>query len=311
MLGRGLPASKSLLSVARHAFKANTICDRQCLRHFSGSSNAVSYGYNNNRSRASRSIISPQKLVPSSGGNTGGFQRRSMFIQTATTPNEDALQFIPGVPVLGSENGGDSKSSGNDRSSSSSMRTLEFTSPREGLKSPLATRLFAIDGVRGVMFGSDFVTVRKDSDSPWQLMKPDIYAAIMDHFSSGKPLVRPDSGDAHSSASKDSMDISEHDSDTVAEIKELLESRIRPSIQEDGGDLDFVSFNEGTGVVKIRLRGACRGCASSTVTLKHGVEGMLSYYIPEVTGVEEVSDELEEQAKKEFEKLESHLNEKD
>ncbi|KAJ1893712.1 hypothetical protein LPJ81_005319 [Coemansia sp. IMI 209127] len=220
-----------------------------------------------------------------------------MFIQTTTTPNEDALQFIPGVPVLGNDN-------------TSSMRTVEFTSPREGLKSPLATRLFAIDGVRGVMFGSDFVTVRKDSDCPWQLMKPDIYAAIMDHFSSGRQLIRSDGEDSHTAA-QDSMNINEHDSDIVAEIKELLESRIRPSIQEDGGDLDFVSFNEGTGVVKIRLRGACRGCASSTVTLKHGVEGMLSYYIPEVTGVEEVADELEEQAKKEFEKLESHLNSKD
>ncbi|KAJ1662979.1 hypothetical protein EV178_005390 [Coemansia sp. RSA 1646] len=224
-----------------------------------------------------------------------------MFIQTATTPNEDALQFIPGVPVLGSKD---------SDSNSSSMRTIEFTSPREGLKSPLATRLFAIDGVRGVMFGSDFVTVRRDSDCPWQLMKPDIYAAIMDHFSSGRPLIRSDGGDSHT-ATQDSMNISEHDSDIVAEIKELLESRIRPSIQEDGGDLDFVSFNEGTGLVAIRLRGACRGCASSTVTLKHGIEGMLSYYIPEVTGVEEVADELEEQAKKEFEKLESHLNSKD
>ncbi|KAI9502311.1 HIRA-interacting protein 5 [Coemansia spiralis] len=214
-----------------------------------------------------------------------------MFIQTATTPNEDALQFIPGVPVLGGEEG-------------SSKRTVEFTSPREGLKSPLATRLFAVDGVRGVMFGGDFVTVRKDPDCPWQLMKPDIYAAIMDHFSSNRPLLREEDSGAQQ---KDSMDVGEHDSDIVAEIKELLESRVRPSIQEDGGDLDFVSFNEGTGVVRIRLRGACRGCASSTVTLKHGVEGMLSYYIPEVTGVEAVSDELEEQANKEFAKLESQL----
>ncbi|KAJ2243069.1 hypothetical protein GGH97_003689 [Coemansia sp. RSA 475] len=103
------------------------------------------------------------------------------------------------------------------------------------------------------------------------------------------------------------MNVGEHDSEIVSEIKELLESRVRPAIQEDGGDLDFVSFNEGTGVVKIKLRGACRGCASSSVTLKHGVEGMLSYYIPEVTGVEDVGDELETQAKKEFNKLEAEL----
>ncbi|KAJ1725766.1 hypothetical protein LPJ53_000027 [Coemansia erecta] len=213
-----------------------------------------------------------------------------MFIQTATTPNEDALQFVPGVPVLGEDGG--------------KRTTVEFTSPREGLKSPLATRLFAIDGVKGVMYGSNFVTVRKDSDYPWQLMKPDIYAAIMDHFSSGRALIREDD----ETKTADSMDVADHDSEIVAEIKELLESRVRPAIQEDGGDLDFVSFNEGTGVVKIRLRGACRGCSSSTVTLKHGVEGMLSYYIPEVTGVEDVGDELEAQANKEFEKLEKSLS---
>ncbi|KAJ2763255.1 hypothetical protein IWQ57_005606 [Coemansia nantahalensis] len=213
-----------------------------------------------------------------------------MFIQTATTPNEDALQFIPGVPVLGT-------------AEESGLRTIEYTSPREGLRSPLATRLFAIDGVRGVMFGADFVTVRKDADQPWQLMKPDIYAAIMDHFSSGRELIR----DSDSAQQRDSMAAADGDSEVVAEIKELLESRIRPSIQEDGGDLDFVSFNEGTGVVRIRLRGACRGCASSSVTLKHGVEGMLSYYIPEVTGVEEVADALDAQAEREFAKLEADL----
>ncbi|KAJ1865753.1 hypothetical protein LPJ78_002441 [Coemansia sp. RSA 989] len=212
-------------------------------------------------------------------------QARTMFIQTATTPNEDALRFIPGVPVL-------------DNAEESALRTVEFTSPREGLGSPLATRLFSIEGVRGVMFGSDFVTVRKEPDYPWQLMKPDIYAAIMDHFSSGRPLLRQE--EARESAG-------EADSEIVSEIKELLESRVRPAIQEDGGDLDFVSFDEGSGVVKIRLRGACRGCASSTVTLKHGVEGMLSYYIPEVTSVEDVGDELETQAKKEFNKLEAEL----
>ncbi|KAJ2478180.1 hypothetical protein EV174_004396, partial [Coemansia sp. RSA 2320] len=185
----------------------------------------------------------------------------------------------------------------------SNMRTVEYNSPREGLKSPLATRLFAIEGVAGIMYGSDFVTVRKDPDHPWQLMKPDIYAAIMDHFSSGRALIREDS-EADSSAGAESQE----DSEIVSEIKELLESRVRPAIQEDGGDLDFVSFDEGSGIVKIRLRGACRGCASSSVTLKHGVEGMLTYYIPEVTGVESVGDELEAQANRELSKLEAELN---
>ncbi|KAJ1816311.1 hypothetical protein GGH91_004289 [Coemansia sp. RSA 2671] len=221
-----------------------------------------------------------------------------MFIQTAATPNADALQFIPGVPVLGSSN--------SDSGASSSMRTVEYNSPREGLKSPLATRLFAIEGVKGIMYGSDFVTVRKDSDHPWQLMKPDIYAAIMDHFSSGRSLIREDT-ESDGTAKSSAAGVTEEDSEIVSEIKELLESRVRPSIQEDGGDLDFVSFDEATGVVKIRLRGACRGCSSSTVTLKHGVEGMLTYYIPEVTSVESVDDELEVQANKEFNKLEAQL----
>ncbi|KAJ1678996.1 hypothetical protein EV182_002941 [Spiromyces aspiralis] len=214
-----------------------------------------------------------------------GVPRRTMFIQTEATPNEDALRFIPGVPVL-----------------EDTTNTIEFMSAREALKSPLATRLFGVDGVKSVMFGSEFISVVKDPDTPWQLMKPDIYAAIMDHFSSGKPLLRDPS-----SHGKSSTDVLAEDSDIVAEIKELLETRIRPSIQEDGGDLDFVGFDETSGLVKIKLRGACRGCASSTITLKNGIENMLRYYIPEVQTVEDVTDELEAQAAKELEKLEARL----
>ncbi|KAI7825475.1 scaffold protein Nfu/NifU N terminal-domain-containing protein [Kickxella alabastrina] len=223
------------------------------------------------RRHISSRLLTPRLDITSVSAQT--MARRTMFIQTATTPNEDALQFIPGVPVL----------------PEGAKHTIEFSSPREGLKSPLATRLFAIEGVKGIMFGSDFVTVRKDPDFPWQLMKPDVYAAIMDHFSDAEKT-------------SDSMDVAEHDSEIVAEIKELLESRVRPAIQEDGGDLDFVSFNEGSGIVKIRLRGACKGCSSSSVTLKHGVEGMLSYYI--------LRSLLEAQANKEFQKLEASLQEK-
>ncbi|KAJ1922227.1 hypothetical protein H4219_000089 [Mycoemilia scoparia] len=211
-------------------------------------------------------------------------QKRTMFIQTEVTPNDDALRFIPGVPVLDSGN------------------TMEFMSPREALKSPLAIRLFGIDGIKSVMFGKEFISVVKDSDTPWQLMKPDIYAAIMDHFASGKPILKDPSQQKASST-----DIAEGDSDIVAEIKELLETRIRPSIQEDGGDLDFVSFDESAGLVKIRLRGSCRGCSSSTITLKNGIENMLKYYIPEVQTVEDASDELEALAARELEKLEKKL----
>ncbi|KAI8379357.1 scaffold protein Nfu/NifU N terminal-domain-containing protein [Radiomyces spectabilis] len=211
-------------------------------------------------------------------------QVRTMFIQTEQTPNDDSLKFIPGVPVM--ETG-----------------TAEFLDVRESMKSPLAKQLFQIDGVAGVFFGPDFVTISKSSSSEWQLMKPDIYAAIMDHFSSGQPIVYNEADLAASDTT-----ILPDDSEEVQMIKELLDTRIRPAIQEDGGDIEFCGFEDG--IVKLKLKGSCRGCDSSVITLKNGIENMLMHYIPEVQSVEQVIDENEAVALQEFDKLEKKLGEK-
>ncbi|KAI8094933.1 uncharacterized protein B0P05DRAFT_461719 [Gilbertella persicaria] len=171
------------------------------------------------------------------------------------------------------------------------------------MKSPLAKQLFMIDGITGVFFGPDFITISKDSVAEWQLMKPDIYAAIMDHFASGQPIVY----DTEELAASDTT-IHPDDPEEVQMIKELLDTRIRPSIQEDGGDIEYCGFEEG--IVKLKLKGSCRGCDSSAITLKNGIENMLMHYIPEVQGVEQVIDENEAVALQEFDKLEKRLGEK-
>ncbi|CAO3701774.1 unnamed protein product [Rhizopus stolonifer] len=214
----------------------------------------------------------------------GRQQVRSMFIQTEQTPNDDSLKFIPGVPVLGSG-------------------SAEFLDVRSSMKSPLAKQLFQIEGVVGVFFGPEFITISKDNVGEWQLLKPEIYAAIMDHFASGQPIVY----DAQDLEANDTA-ILPDDPEEVQMIKELLDTRIRPSIQEDGGDIEYCGFKDG--IVKLKLKGSCRGCDSATVTLKHGIENMLIHYIPEVKGVEQVIDENESIALQEFEKLEKKLGEK-
>lgn len=207
-----------------------------------------------------------------------------MFIQTEQTPNTESLKFIPGVEVLG--NG-----------------TAEFLDVRSSMQSPLAKQLFQIDGIVGVFLGPDFITISKDPNAEWQLMKPDIYAAIMDHFASGQPIMYNEGDLAESDTA-----IHPDDSEEVQMIKELLDTRIRPAIQEDGGDIEYCGF-EG-GIVKLKLKGSCRGCDSSVVTLKNGIENMLMHYIPEVEGVEQVIDENEAVALQEFDKLEKKLGEK-
>lgn len=207
-----------------------------------------------------------------------------MFIQTEQTPNDDSLKFIPGTPVLG--NG-----------------TAEFLDVRSSMKSPLAKQLFQIEGVAGVFFGPDFITISKESTAEWQLMKPDIYSAIMNHFTSGQPIVF----DEEDLAASDTT-IHPDDPEEVQMIKELLDTRIRPSIQEDGGDIEYCGFENG--IVKLKLKGSCRGCDSAVVTLKNGIENMLMHYIPEVQGVEQVIDENESVALQEFDKLEKKLGEK-
>ena len=198
-----------------------------------------------------------------------------MFIQTETTPNGDSLKFIPGVPVM--ETG-----------------SAEFLDTRTALASPLALRLFGIEGVKAVFYGPDFITVTKDGENPWAVVKPEVYSILMEHFStasagasssSGQPLFRSEEDKAN--AGPQDTRILDSDSDTVAMIKELLDTRVRPAIMEDGGDIEYRGFTE-DGIVRIKLKGSCRGCDSSTVTLKTGIERMLMHYIPEVKGTEQV-----------------------
>lgn len=214
-----------------------------------------------------------------------GLQRRGMFIQTETTPNLDSLKFRPGVPVMSSlsEKGG-------------GTLTMEFRSGRESMASPLAFKLFQIDGVQSVLFGPDFITINKDPDAAWQLMKPDIFGTIMDHFNSGESLLKE-----AFDRPKDT-EVEETDSEVVAMIKELIDTRIRPTIQEDGGDVEYCGFDEG--VVKLKLKGACRTCDSSTITLRNGMESMLKHYIPEVKRVEQVIDDLDRLNQEAFSKFE-------
>lgn len=211
---------------------------------------------------------------------------RTMFIQTQDTPNPDSLKFLPGVPVL--EKG----------------QTMDFPTVKEALCSPLAKLLFRVEGVRSVFFGADFVTISKQEDAEWRLIKPEVFAVIMDFFASGLPVVtdaKP-TGDTQ---------INEDDDETVQMIKELLDTRIRPTVQEDGGDIIFMGYEDG--VVKLKMQGSCSSCPSSIVTLKNGVQNMLQFYIPEVVSVEQVNDlrPVDEIAEKEFEKLESKMQQKE
>uniref|UniRef100_A0A1J3CWV3 NifU-like protein 4, mitochondrial n=1 Tax=Noccaea caerulescens TaxID=107243 RepID=A0A1J3CWV3_NOCCA len=207
--------------------------------------------------------------IPQKWAFPGG-QRRTMFIQTQSTPNPSSLMFYPGKPVM-------------------EVGSADFPNVRSALGSPLAKSIYAVDGVVRVFFGADFVTVTKSDDVSWDILKPEIFAAIMDFYSSGQPLFL----DAQAAAAKDTA-INENDSETVAMIKELLETRIRPAVQDDGGDIEYCGFDPESGIVKLRMQGACSGCPSSSVTLKSGIENMLMHYISEVKGVEQEFDGEEE-----------------
>lgn len=201
-----------------------------------------------------------------------GGQRRNMFIQTQSTPNPLSLMFYPGKPVM-------------------EVGSSDFPNARSAMNAPLAKALYGIDGVTRVFFGSDFVTVTKSEDASWDFLKPEIFAAIMDFYSSGQPLFL----DSAAAAAKDTA-IHEDDTETVAMIKELLETRIRPSVQDDGGDIEYIGFDSESGIVKLRMQGACSGCPSSSVTLKSGIENMLMHYVPEVKAVEQEFDAEDEDA---------------
>ncbi|HEY2660297.1 MAG TPA: NifU family protein [Caulobacteraceae bacterium] len=194
-----------------------------------------------------------------------------MFIQTETTPNPDVLKFLPGREVLGEG-------------------TREYRAPDEATTSPLAEAIFSLEGVKRVFLGADFLTVTRDAQGlEWPQMKAPVLAAIMEHFTSGAPVLREAA--SGSDAEGQGHDDSDYEGDTaqiVAEIKDLLDSRIRPAVAQDGGDITFSRFEAATGVVWLHMRGACSGCPSSSATLKAGVENMLKHYVPEVTRVEQV-----------------------
>jgi Fe-S cluster biogenesis protein NfuA len=183
-----------------------------------------------------------------------------MFIQTEATPNPATLKFIPGRTVLDSG-------------------TMEFTTREAAARSPLAERLFGIPGVTGVFYGSDFVTVTKD-DSDWQHLKPAILGIIMEYYMSGAPLLAD--GDKPEEAHADEF-FDEADTETVDTIKDLLETRIRPAVAGDGGDITFRGFKDG--IVYLDMKGSCAGCPSSTATLKHGIQNLLKHFIPDVVEV--------------------------
>jgi len=186
-----------------------------------------------------------------------------MFIQTEATPNPATLKFLPGRTVLASG-------------------TLDMRDTGAAARSPLAERLFGIGGVTGVFFGSDFITVTK-ADGEWQQLKPAILGAIMEHFMSGEPLVRAEGG--ADPAEADEFFAAE-DAETVLQIKELIETRVRPAVANDGGDITFRGFKDG--IVYLNMKGACSGCPSSTATLRHGIQNLLRHFVPDVVEVRPV-----------------------
>jgi NFU1 iron-sulfur cluster scaffold homolog, mitochondrial len=183
-----------------------------------------------------------------------------MFIQTEFTPNPLTMKFIPGVSVMASG-------------------TAFYTSAADAAASPLAQELFKISGVNAVFLGSDFITITRMETEGWDMLKPLLLTTIMDHFVSGKPVLAETSGNTAAASN-------ENDSEIVKQIKELIETRVRPAVAQDGGDIIFRGFEDG--IVLLELHGACSGCPSSTVTLKNGIENMLKHYVPEVVAVEAV-----------------------
>lgn len=191
-----------------------------------------------------------------------------MFIQTEVTPNPATLKFIPGREILA--NG-----------------TMDFKSVEQAAHAPLARRLFGLQGVQGVFYGQDFISVTKNEDTDWSMLKSMVLATLMEHLSTGQMIVDQEALNktlAHEAAS---VENAEEDSVIVSQIKELLDTRVRPAVARDGGDIVFEEFTDG--IVFLRLQGACAGCPSSTATLKVGIENMLKHFIPEVMEVRQVA----------------------
>ena len=196
------------------------------------------------------------------------FGKMTMFIQTQTTPNPSTLKFIPGEVVL-------------------KTGTAEFKNKDDSAKSPLAQALFSIKNVESIFLGSDFISVTKASDSDWDSLKTEVLTTIMDHYVSQKPIMLDDEvSNSGKDDGNDSSEGGEDDDEIVKQIKELIDTRVRPAVAQDGGDIIFRAFEDG--IVKLQLHGACSGCPSSTITLKDGIENMLRHYVPEVEAVEAV-----------------------
>lgn len=185
-----------------------------------------------------------------------------MFIETEATPNPDTLKFIPGETVL-------------------AEGTANFTSPDDAEASPFAMAMFALAGVKGVFLGYDFVTITKGTEESWDDLKPRVLAAMMQFLSSGAPIINV------TEQATSSFDEDPEDADIIEQIKVLLDEKVRPAVAGDGGDIVYHGFKEG--VVYLEMQGACAGCPSSTITLKHGIENLLKYYVPEVVDVRAVS----------------------
>jgi Fe-S cluster biogenesis protein NfuA len=187
-----------------------------------------------------------------------------MFIQTEATPNPATLKFLPGRIVA-------------------PEHPIDIRTPEEASQSPLAQALFAVEGVGGVFYGSDFIAVTRQSGE-WEHLKPAILGAIMEHYMSGAPLLREDQGPVTATAGDEFF--ADEDAETVDTIKDLIETRVRPAVAGDGGDITFKGYRDGT--VFLTMKGACSGCPSSTATLKHGIQNLLQHFVPEVRAVEQV-----------------------
>ena len=186
-----------------------------------------------------------------------------MFIQTEQTPNPATLKFLPGRDVM-------------------SRGVADFTDAGAAEASPLARKLFAIEGVTGVFLGTDFITVTKAEGQDWYMLKPAVLGGIMEHYLSGDPVLEPEA-----EVTDEAPGSADEDDELVKQIRELIETRVRPAVAQDGGDITFKGFERG--VVYLHMRGACSGCPSSTITLKNGIENLLRYYVPEVVEVRPIT----------------------
>jgi Fe-S cluster biogenesis protein NfuA len=184
-----------------------------------------------------------------------------MFIETEGTPNPATLKFLPGREVMG-------------------FSTADFASAGSAARSPLASALFGLPGVARVFLGGDFISVTRNDEQSWQALKPQVLGAIMDHFVAGRPVIEGDDDLA------EAEDVDPADQEVVDQIKELLDTRVRPAVAGDGGDIVFRGYRQG--IVRLHMQGSCSGCPSSSATLKHGIENMLRHYVPEVVAVEQV-----------------------